>query len=131
MELKHIRSFVAVAEHLHFGRAAEELHLSQPALSAQIHNLEEELGVLLFRRDRRTVNLTAAGECFREEAQNLLSQAEHARRKVQLADRGLIGRLRVGFISSAAALLVPPLVIKFRALYPGVELDLRNILTSD
>ncbi|MGI9075518.1 MAG: LysR substrate-binding domain-containing protein [Bryobacteraceae bacterium] len=131
MELKHLRSFLAVAEHLSFRRAAEALYLSQPALSLQVRALEEELGFPLFLRDRRTVSLTAAGSLFAQEAREVLVRADDAKKRAQLANQGQIGQLRVGFISSAAAILIPPLIIQLRSRYPGIQLDLRNVLTGD
>lgn len=131
MDLRYVRSFLALAEHLHFGRAAAAVYLSQPALSLQIRNLEQELGVTLFERNRRSTSLTPAGRVFVDQARELLRLAEISLTTLRKAEAGEIGTLRIGFISTAAALVVPPLVLKFRRLYPGVELDLRNILTSD
>jgi DNA-binding transcriptional LysR family regulator len=114
LELKHLTSFVAVAERLSFVRAAGDLHLSQPALTAQIKHLEEELGVQLFIRNRRTVRLTEAGTLFLIEARATLSRAALAVERVQKAARGEIGRLTIGFVSSAALAVVPSIVIAFR-----------------
>ena len=94
MELRHIRSFLAIAETLHFGRTAELIHLSQPALSLQIRALEEEVGVRLFERNRRKTTLTAAGAAFRDDAAAALSQLEQAIRRARLAANGKMGRLR-------------------------------------
>ena len=88
MELKHLKSFLAVAERLSFIRAAEHLHLSQPALSAQIQNLEDELGVKLLYRTRRVVRLTTEGEIFIEEARATLARAEQAIEPVSIAELG-------------------------------------------
>jgi DNA-binding transcriptional LysR family regulator len=131
MELRHLRSFLAVAEHLHFRRAAETIHLSEPALSVQIRTLEEEIGVQLFVRDRRRTSLTPAGQVFLEEAREMVVRSERALGRARRAALGHVGILRVGFVSTAAALLIPPLVMRFRELYPDVELDLRNVLTAD
>ncbi len=130
MELKHLTSFVAVAERLSFVRAAGDLHLSQPALTAQIKHLEEELGVQLFIRNRRTVRLTEAGTLFLIEAKATLSRAALAVERVQKAARGEIGRLTIGFVSSAALAVVPSIVIAFRKKNPGVTLDLINLRTA-
>src|ERR1700693_491722 len=131
MELRHLRSFLAVAEHLHFRRAAETIHLSQPALSVQIRALEEEIGLQLFVRNRRRTLLTPAGQVFLEEAREMVARSEQALARARRAALGQVGTLRIGFVSTAAALLIPPLVMRFRELYPDVELDLRNVLTAD
>jgi len=131
MELRHLRSFLAVAEYLHFRRAAQTIHLSQPALSLQIRALEDELGVALFVRDRRKTLLTPAGQMFRDEAREMLQRSERAVSRARRAALGQVGILRVGFVSTAVAILVPPIVKRFRELYPDVELELGNVLTAD
>ena len=131
MELRQIRSFLSVAETLHFGRSAELIHLSQPALSLQIRALEEEVGVRLFERNRRKTTLTAAGLTFRDDAAAALSQLEQAIRRAKLAANGKLGLLRIGFISTAGSELVGDIVRQFRELYPEVEVSLRNILTAE
>jgi hypothetical protein len=95
VELRQIRSFLSIAETLHFGRTAELIHISQPALSLQIRALEEEVGVRLFERDRRKTTLTAAGVAFRNDAAAALSQLDQAIRKARLAADGTLGLLRV------------------------------------
>ncbi len=130
MELKHLTSFVAVAEQLSFVRAAHRLHLSQPALSGQIQRLEEELGVQLLFRNRRSVKLTDAGRVFLSEARATLARADQAVERVRKADRGEIGRLRIGFVSSAALEIVPAIAVAFRKQFPEVTLDLINLRTS-
>jgi len=131
MELRQIRSFLSIAETLHFGRTAELIHLSQPALSLQIGALEEEVGVRLFERNRRKTTLTAAGFAFRDDAAAALSQLEQAIRRARLAASGKLGRLRIGFISTAGREIVPHIVRQFRELNPEVEFSLRNILTAE
>jgi len=131
MELRQIRSFLSVAETLHFGRTAELIHLSQPALSLQIRALEEEVGVRLFERNRRKTTLTAAGFAFRDDAAAALSQLEQAIRRARLAANGKLGLLRIGFISTAGREIVPHIVRQFRELNPEVELSLRNIVTAE
>jgi DNA-binding transcriptional LysR family regulator len=130
MELRQIRSFLSVAETLHFGRTAALIHISQPALSLQIRALEEELGVPLFERNRRKTTLTEAGMAFRKEAAAALSQLDLAIRNSRLAANGKLGFLRVGFIFTAGFEIVPNIVRQFRSLNPEVELSLRSIPTA-
>ena len=130
MELRQIRSFLSIAETLHFGRTAELIHLSQPALSLQIRALEEEIGVRLFERNRRKTTLTAAGSAFRDDAAAALSQLEQAIRRAKLAANGKLGLLRIGFVSTAGNEIVADIVRQFRDLNPEVEFSLRNILTA-
>src|SRR5918911_4182703 len=117
MELRHLRYFVAVAEGLHFGRAAERLHIAQPPLSRQIRDLERELGTALFERVPRGVALTAAGRAFLPEARLTLAQAERAQRTAQRAAGGEIGRIRVGFSEAATYSAVLPDVLAFFRLH--------------
>jgi DNA-binding transcriptional LysR family regulator len=131
MELRQIRSFLSVAETLHFGRTAELIHLSQPALSLQIRALEEEVGVRLLERNRRKTTLTAAGVAFRDDAAGVVSQLDQAIRRARLAADGKLGLLRIGFISTAGNEIVPNLVRRFRESSPEVVFSLRNILTTD
>jgi DNA-binding transcriptional LysR family regulator len=130
MELRHLRSFIAVAQALNYGRASRKLHLSQSALSTQIRQLEEDLGVQLFLRNRRVVELTPAGAIFVKEAQETLARAEKAMERVRKVPKGELGELRVGFVSSAALEIVPQLVVAFRKAFPDIELDLINLRTS-
>ena len=130
MELKHLRSFLSVAEHLSFIRAAEHLYLSQPALTSQIQHLEAELGVTLLFRNRRVVRLTPEGELFVTEARATLDRADRAIERVRKAALGEIGHLNIAFVSSVALDIVPGIVTTFRKQLPGVALDLRNMRTS-
>jgi DNA-binding transcriptional LysR family regulator len=130
VELRQIRSFLSIAETLHFGRTAELIHISQPALSLQIRGLEEEIGVQLFERNRRKTTLTAAGIAFRGDAAAALSQLDQAIRKSRLAASGKRGLLRIGFISTAGNEIVPKTVRQFRDLNPEVEFFLRSIPTA-
>ena len=130
MELKHLTSFIAVAEQLSFVRAAAQLHLSQPALSGQIQKLEEELGVRLLARNRRKVSLTEAGNVFLIEARAILLRTRTAADRAQKASRGEYGRLRIGFVSSAALEIVPRIVVAYRKSYPQVTLELLNVQTT-
>src|ERR1700685_4356568 len=131
MELRQIRSFLSIAETLHFGRAAKLIHISQPALSLQIRALEEAVGVRLFERNRRKTTLTAAGVAFRNDAAAALSQLEQAIRRARLAAGGKLGLLRIGFVSTAGIEIVPDIVRQFKKSNPDVEFSLRNIFTAN
>ncbi|MBB3085326.1 LysR family transcriptional regulator [Geodermatophilus sabuli] len=124
MELRHLRYFVSVAEELHFRRAAQKLHIAQPALSKQISALEHELGVRLLDRDRRGVLLTEAGRVFLSEAVEVLARADGAVDRARAVVRGEVGRLAVGFIQPALADLLPRSLRAFRRHHPGVVLSL-------
>src|SRR3984957_2661160 len=130
MELRQIRSFLSIAETLHFGRTAVLIHLSHPALSLQIRALEEEVGVRLLERNRRKTTLTAAGGAFRDAAAVALSKLEQAIRRARLAASGTLGVLRIGFVSTAGSEIVPNIVRQFKESNPEVEFSLRNILTA-
>src|ERR1700724_3227886 len=131
VELRQIRSFLSIAETLHFGRTAQIIHLSQPALSLQIRALEEDVGVRLFERHRRKTTLTAACIVFRDEGTWAVSQLGEAIRRSNLAANGKRGLLRIGFISTAGSEIVPDIFRQFRELNPEVEFSLRNILTAE
>ncbi len=130
IELRHLRYFMAVAEELHFGRAAERLHIAQPPLSQQIRQLEANLGFELFHRTKRSVQLTAGGTVFLEECHQVFRQVDHAVRAGQQASRGEVGKLVVGFVSSAAYNVLPPLLHAFREQVPGVNLTLQELTTD-
>ena len=131
MEIRQIRAFLSLADTLHFGRSAKLLNLSQPALSLQIKALEDELKVKLLDRNRQGTSLTEAGRIFRANAAIALEQLEAASQKAQWTASGRLGRIRIGFISTAGQEIVPTLIRRFLKLYPGVEFSLRNILTSE
>jgi DNA-binding transcriptional LysR family regulator len=131
MELRQLRYFVAVAEELHFRRAAARLHISQPPLSQQIARLEEELGVSLLTRSRRRVQLTAAGEAFLRDARLMLAELDVAVATARRIDTGQSGLLRVNFVGSALLSIVPGIVQRFRGGQPEVELELRERSTVD
>lgn len=124
MELRHLRYFAAVAQHLNYSEASRRLRVAQPAISQTILDLEEELEVKLFFRTRRRVQLTAAGTTFLREAEEILRRADEARRQAQRAARGEVGSLGIGFFGAAAAPILPALVQSYRAKFPGVELRL-------
>jgi DNA-binding transcriptional LysR family regulator len=127
MELRHLRYFIAVAEELHFGRAAERLFMAQPPLSQQIRQLEREMGVTLFKRNNRRVQLTPAGEVFLEEARGILAMVDSAVGKARRAAGGETGWLGIGFVSSVAYDILPTILRQFRERYPEVELVLLEI----
>jgi len=132
MELRHLRYFVAVAEELHFARAAERLRIVQPALSMQIKSLEEELGTRLLERTRRHVALTEAGRLFLEEARRTLEQAERAAEVARRAGRGELGRIGIGYSVNAAYSGVLARTLKaFRQRAPDVELHLHELHPFD
>lgn len=131
MELRHLRYFVAVAQELHFGRAAKGLQMAQQPLSRQIRDLEREIGVQLFYRTKRTVRLTEAGQVFLDEAQKTLQQSERAVLLAQQADRGEIGRLAIGFTGAALNSLLPKAVRSFKEQYPKIELRLERLSTNE
>ncbi|CCD40035.1 LysR family transcriptional regulator STM3121 [Candidatus Paraburkholderia kirkii UZHbot1] len=127
MELRHIRYFLAVAEERNVTRAAERLGIRQPPLSQQIHALEDEIGVRLFRRTGHGVVLTEAGEAFAVDAKRLMNDARIAVEKAQSAGRGEIGQLNIGFTGSAAFNpVVSKLIRSYRQLYPNVTLTEGN-----
>ncbi len=123
MELRHLRYFMAVAEGLSFRGAAEKLNLAQPALSAQIKSLEDELGVKLFERTTRSVNLTNAGRVLMEEAKGVLKAASRAEARARNAEHGLVGTLRIGIIAPTANAWLAGVLGQFRAKHPGVQLS--------
>jgi DNA-binding transcriptional LysR family regulator len=127
VELRHLRYFLAVAEELHFSRAAERMRIAQPALSQQIRKLETAIGVPLFHRTKRVVELTAAGQAMIRPARQALAEAAGAVEAAQRAARGETGHLRIGFIESAAMTLVPEAVRRFSAAHPDVGLSLNEL----
>jgi len=132
LKLTQLRYFLAVAQELHFGRAAERAHIEQSPLSRQIRLLEDELGVALFLRIRHRVELTEAGRALVPEAQAILEATERARRSVLQAQEGMMGRLTVGYTHLAIYTLLPRVLVEYRRRYPRVELVLRdNILTPE
>lgn len=125
VELRHLRYFVAVAAHGSFNRAAQILHLTQPALSRQVKDLENELGVQLFDRGKNAVKLTDAGGRFYEEAREVLARAELAIQRVRGDARGDV--LRVGYAPSATAGILPRVLQRFQAEYPKVRIELMDV----
>lgn len=131
IDLRHLRYFVALAERLHFGRAAESLFITQPPLSRQIAALEAELGVPLFYRHSRSVELTAAGRDFYPQAKQLLAGLDRAVRSVRAAAQGARGELRLSFTMVAAWILLPALLKTYSSAYPEVNLVLNEVLPKD
>ncbi len=121
MELRQLRTFVAVAELRHFARAASLCNLSQPAVSHQIALLEEELGAMLLNRARR-VSLTVAGDAFLEEARRILGAVDRARERMQEVARGAVGRIRLGATATPGLYLLPPLLARYRSEHESYDL---------
>ena len=130
LELRQLRYFLAVAEELHFGKAAVRLHMTQPPLSQTIQGLEELLGAPLFLRSRRAVALTPAGQALLPEARRMLAQAEALPGLVRRAAGGEAGRLSLAFVSSADYSVLPPFLRLYRAAFPQVRIALQEA-TSD
>ncbi|MEO1146386.1 MAG: LysR substrate-binding domain-containing protein [Cyanobacteria bacterium J06638_22] len=130
MEFRQLRYFVTVAEDLHFGRAADRLQITQPALSKQIAGLEEALGVQLLFRTKRTVKLTHAGQTFLEQARQLLMQMEIAIQLTRRTGRGEIGQLTIGFTETATHTVLPQFLRAFLQSYPNVEIAMLELATE-
>jgi LysR family transcriptional regulator, transcriptional activator of the cysJI operon len=122
MELRQLRTFIAVAELRHFARAANLCNLSQPAVSHQIAKLEEELGAKLLNRAARRVSLTVAGEVFVEEARRILGAVDRANERMQEVARGAVGRIRLGATATPGLYLLPPLLATYRHEHESYDL---------
>lgn len=131
VELRHLRYFVAVAEEQNVTRAAARLHVSQPPLSRQIHDLEAELGVALFERTPKAVRLTEAGRLFLEEARAILSRADDAVRAVKAVASGTKGELHVGFAPSLTVEILPRVLRQFEQQAPGIKVVLHDLSTEE
>lgn len=129
-DIRQMRYFVALAETLHFGRAAERLHLTQPPLSRQIAALEQELGVRLLERHSRQVTLTCAGQRFLEDCRAVIAAFDQACRNAQLTGRGELGELSIAFMMHAAHTVIPSLVRRFTTSNPRVRVELREVIPS-
>ncbi len=130
MEFKQIETFVTLAEYLHFGQAAERLRIAQPHVSRRIKQLEDELDVRLFHRNRRNVRLTEAGTVFLAEARNLLRDAQIARERARESAAGWRGRLTVSLVGSAMLGILPKILSDFRQGYPQVHLAFNELPTA-
>jgi DNA-binding transcriptional LysR family regulator len=132
MELRHLRYFIAVAEELHFGRAAQVLGISQPPLSQQIQALEQEIGARLFERTNRRVELSEAGRLFLAEARLVLAQVDKAADVARRAQLGQLGELKIGFTSSAPFnSSIPQAIFAFRQAFPAVHLALQEMSSKE
>jgi DNA-binding transcriptional LysR family regulator len=127
---RSLRAFIVVADELHFGRAARRLHMSQPPLSQQIRQLEEDVGATLFTRTTRSVQLTPAGRLLLEHARRLVADADLAVRAVGRLARGEEGRLTLGFTHSTVYQVLPDVLAAFRARFPRIDLDLKQFTSG-
>ncbi|WP_395405143.1 LysR substrate-binding domain-containing protein [Arthrobacter sp. UC242_113] len=131
MELRQLRYFLVVADELHFGRAAERLHITQPPLTVAVKGLERELGVQLFDRTTRRVTLTAAGQAFRDRIQAAVADLDDAAGDVADVAAGKSGKIRVGFVSSASYTTVPEALRAFRQQRPRIDLVLQPLTSGE
>ncbi len=127
MELRHPRYFIAVVEAKGVREASRRLHVAQPAISQTLANLEDEISVALFSRTGRSLKLTAEGELFYTEARRTIAQSEFAVESVQRASRGELGKLSLGFCGAATYAFMPEVVRRYKAKFPGVKIDLREL----
>lgn len=131
IELRHLRYFIAVAEELHFGRAAERLHISQPPLSQQIQSLEEQINAKLLERNNRNVSLTPAGNMFLKEAYQILSQVDAAASKAERMEKGELGELSIGFTSTTPFMNKVTMSLRqYRESFPEVGIHMHQMNTK-
>jgi len=130
VELRLLQSFLVLSQELHFGRAAVRLHIAQPPLTKQIHQLEKQLGVQLFERHPRGVRLTPAGEALVAEAERIFATVDTAVHHVRHADHGGAGRLILGFSGATGTALVPGFLRGIAAGHPGIDLDIKRYANS-
>lgn len=131
MEIRHIRYFLTLSEELHFRRAAEKLFIAQPALSRQIKELETELGVVLFNRDKRNVSLTLAGKFLKEEGYKLVKHVNSIQSSISEIGKTLSGTINIGCIGSAMSIIIPDLIQKISEDLPGIRTNLIEGTTHD
>lgn len=127
IELRHFHYFLAVAEELHFRKAAERLFISQPGLSRQIKQMEEILKTQLFVRNKKKVSLTDAGKYLKDEIEFILNHLELAKRHVKLVSQGKFGELNIGFLGSAMQTVIPDLLLKLKDEYPEINTSLEEL----
>jgi DNA-binding transcriptional LysR family regulator len=131
MEFRHLRCFLALAEDLHYGRAAQRLAMSQPPLSVAIQQLEASVGARLFLRNSKSVQLTAAGQALLPEAQALLAQARQAMQLAKDVAQGQAGRLRIGFVGAMLYRGLPQMLQPFQAAHPRLRVELRELSSTE
>src|SRR5512142_81765 len=131
MELRHLRYFVAVAENLNFTKAAAKLHLAQPSLTRQVHNLEEEIGVRLLNRSKSQVALTEEGRSFLVDARRILGLAAESVLAVQRLSRGETGQLNIAYLSNSDFELLPETLGAFRQAFPHIALNLFDMVPAE
>lgn len=131
MELRHLRYFVAVAEELSFRKAAQRLHISRPALSKQVKDLENEIAVKLLERDTVSISLTKAGELFLEDSQKILARVAQATERASQAQAGHRGKLRIGSVGTIATDFLPKALKIFNQSYPGVEVEFVEMMPPE
>ncbi len=131
MELRHLRYFVAVAETENVTRAATKLHVSQPALSRQIHDLEDEIGFPLLERSAKSVRLTEAGRTFLTEARAVLQRAEEAVAAARAKAGGMAGEIQVGYAPSLTVQILPPMLRAFQGEFPQVRVALHDLSSEE
>lgn len=127
LELRHFNYFMAVAEELHYRKAAERLFISQPGLSRQIKQMEERLGTQLFIRDKKKVQLTPAGAYLKKEVEFILSHVAQTTKQVKLIGEGQLGEIRIGFLGSAMQQVIPSMLLKLNKEYPGIHTSLEEL----
>ncbi|MFT4535514.1 MAG: DNA-binding transcriptional LysR family regulator, partial [Saprospiraceae bacterium] len=127
LELRHIKYFLAVAEELHFRKAAERLFISQPGLSRQIKQMEEELGLQLFERHNRKVTLTQAGTYLRDEYQTIIKSIDKVINHAQLIHKGQEGELKIGYIGSAMHKIIPSFLLDIKKKYPNIHVNFQEM----
>ena len=127
MELRHLRYFLTLADELHFGRAAEKLFMAQPPLSRQIKLLEEELGVELFNRTKKSVQLTPYGKYLREEALKIFQHMEIMKNRLDLLKEGIVGQIKIGYVGSAMHSLLPDVLSQLKKKYPEIDTHLSEL----
>lgn len=124
MQLRQLEYFIAVSEHLNFTKAAKQFYISQTAVTLQIKALEEELGVKLFQRTNRKVELTPAGKTFLDDARAIIRRARDAAERAKKADTGLTGQLNIGYVKGYEKAFLPDVLSEFHATYPNISLSL-------
>jgi len=130
MELRQLRYFLTLSDELHFGRAAEKLFIVQPALTKQIQGLENDLGVSLFKRNKRKVELTSAGKYFREEVKHIVDKLERVKIQTRMVQEGNKGELRIGYVGSCIHTFLPDMLTVLHEKYPQIQTYLNEMTSS-